>query len=555
MKKLKYITRRDFLKKSLGAGLVLGSGILIPSCDGPHPPPQTWAPWEDVSRYIDGTLEGGFSFDLDLDSWSLYGDFVGHSFEQQIGDEKRRFTIIRFECDPLLPFEDPGPHIAFSLIENGISKSFDIGEMREIEIDGKRYAVCLRAVEEVEKDVPGFIFEVDGEEGIIRVDPSYPNRISGLNFDYVDTGPGFSFFLSTKKFDSRFDLTNRQDIDFSGLEKCLLISENSNIRRSFIEFKAENRYNGQVQEDAYVRVRGGLEGGLCGGCPPAKFVLKKIEKIRIPDSQETEECEIMPISIHTERENRIEHRGEDLQSKIDQTLKNGFSLEFPFPLEFIVQNQARFSVPRDSLSYEFSYELDGEQRDLVMRYLAINPKSNLALIEILEEPKTEYFEFGEPKKVVHDGEEYIVTLKDFGDVRGYLKMPDFVFDVERDGEKQEVIVSGADPVNSNNVLGLNIDPDLLYYFGMPEHEIRSMREHRLFLSREKVSIVDFYASEYFTGIKKQIVSDRNLTDPRFIQLTIANRYNGEIQKNAYSKMHVEFDGRLFVLRGLEKIVV
>lgn len=501
---------------------------------------------EKVYRYVDNSLENGFAFDFDeglrfdevaeTPSGNYMIDAIGYSFDFPEHGESKRFTITSLR--------GTGDTYAVSLIEGDIREEFEHGTIRQIEHNNRLYDILLKDVRGARGffNVPEFVFEVNGKEAIMSDESGvYVNGINlvpDLRFFYENReNPKiaefriYPFFVSESRFDSRPDSSEGWGFDysyFSGLEHRVSLSEDGSEIMS--KEVLVNRFNGKIQEDAYVRFI----------IPTLSERIKNIEKIRIPDQ------EIVTDYIRFRRPDfggsPMYYRWQKIRGFEREGLESNFVFNFEdtdFPLEFILQEtDTRIVFPIDALGSSFIYALGGKEKNFVLSYLGVDKWESLMFLEILEEPVVGNFILNQWHNFQLEDSLYDIRLRNLifknrgGFPIEYSEIPDFVFDVNREGESKELVVRPIHYGYPNRVLNINIDPDLAFYVRKRKSEIQSMPQHRFLLSKKKFSSsADFYDDRGFTGLKKVILPWRE----EYMQITFANRFNGEIQ-DAYFRV-------------------
>src|SRR3989338_7362621 len=235
-------SRRNFLKTLGKAGLV-GTTLSHFGCDddksaGPfeivsQDEPKTF--WEEVTKYINNTLEGGFSFDFkDIkDQGITFQDVItingedyaldaqGYTLSSKLNDQEKRFIITSLRKNQR--------GFLFDVMEGDTYLKFRRkDETQNLTFNGKQYLVTLNQLILSEDNIiPIISLTVNGETNLIQE----KGRAGELNFslnlkDYLQNG-NISLFVSLHHFYS--GVHSRTDTLFSGLE--YLINQESRPRK------------------------------------------------------------------------------------------------------------------------------------------------------------------------------------------------------------------------------------------------------------------------------------------------------------------------------------
>ena len=355
------------------------------------------------------------------------------------------------------------------------------------------------------------------------------------------------------------------DKQFIGLEHIIEVEGNN--RRKLIN---ANYYNRKVQEDAYFRI------GAVYDVNNGIILLNAADKIRVADA-EPKNFASLP-SVYPRREEielREKDKGREIIHHVSKArgLENNFLFVFNPPLEARIDtadyNRGIRFVP------EFFNIIFGDEKNYMMRYVAFDarkiPKTSQPsvlgrwyspvkglLTEILEEPEELMLNLGEEKIVNIKGEDYIIRLKKLQQIDGYFPAFDFNFEIEKEGKKEEGLVKVLNHGYANRILDINIDPDVAYYYGKFDYEVNKGLQ-RFFVSKNKFSsTLDFAGDNRFSSLRKILIPDyegkikvlRPVDDginggvyivdivptgkAIYQQVTLANRFNGEIQDSGMS---------------------
>ena len=414
-------------------------------------------------------------------------------------------------------WEDASQYIDNTL-ENGFAFDFtDITpnglEFKDIRKTGDEYHAL---------DAQGFTFdsEFNGQTKTFTIN----------SLKWNERGVALSLKENSSTFDSCFD--PEDDVRFTGLEHIL----NSETREKRVN---ANHYNGEIQNDAYFRIDASITNDA--------IILRRIEKIRIPDAK------FQPVVTRYATSYDILIKNQYRQNPVTKSplfvpgnnaLGESFVFDFSSnPLEM------RLEKVGQGISYKsFNRQFQDTGKSYMVRYFGIDTRKvfsnlewnkfyplNAIFTEILEAPQEIVLERNMPQSINLNGEDYKITLKGFIETERNFPSPDFIFEIEKDGKKEELRVKPLSHGYPNRALDINIDPNLEYYWGKDPAEVALgfIVPHRFFVSKNKFSSsVDFFDDNEFTGLKKILL-------PNFQQLTLANRFNGEIQ-DSFTRINAEF---------------
>lgn len=585
------IPRRTFLK-TIGAVGGAGLASLLASCCTPDDRrekgkviilyPYEIPQWEDISIFINKRLEEGIA--IDFEKYEDFGDII-HINNM---DYSREAIGTRIKQEDMIytttQLKRTSQGISLDLIEGNQALTLaHIGDNQKITLDDKEYEVhyeSLTIPQGREGDTayfPLITLEINGRRVNIREGKAHLDNLSlclDLNTFHP---PSASFFLSHHHFSSRTDLGD--DTQLSGLEHILKLSANNQIRGR----KEENKYNGQQQDNAYFRLDT-IPGKINSGEP---IKIRRIEKIRVfIEGITTPKRPVTTLDVMN-KEREINQKPIELPEELfDQTLENSFSFDFDPPIKTRtggLENQVPglgITYPQEMFSYRFSVQTEGGEREFLIRYIGIDtsiiPSSrknifypkNAIFTEILEDPQEISLEQGESHIVEASDGVYRLTFSrvslppEVGAGIGALCLARYYFDIEKEGEKRTISLRalhyGPDVIayeqteegtkeilgDPNRIGSFNLEPDISQY---PEGRIRDRRNHRFFLSRSKFSSAqDFFDDNQFTGRKK--ILDISGNRPQVNEINsydLANRYNGEIQENAYFRVLADFGVKEF----------
>lgn len=517
--------------------------------------------WEDVSPYIDNSLKNGFAFDMgDGIKFQETIDYKGEkhfkeAIETIFSHDNKSFTL----TDIVLSKRG----LSLDIIDGGeeTSASFLQGETKEFKFGEREYNLKFEGILQRE-DETEFIFSVNEELTNIKQNGIYIQGINIIPSLLSNSNQIYNFFISEHRFTSV--PYGEGDLHFLGLEYA--INNETKEKREYV-----NSYNGEIQNDAYFRAE--------ALSSEKELILKKIEKIRIPNSDivtltgKTPYFHFIQLRESTSLDIEIknEERKESLESY--QTSGSEKGLEGEFLFQFSPPLEARLEdLPGKKILFlpdvmNTSFEQDG--RKYLIRHIAFDSRKipsnlrwnlfypiNSIFTEILEVPK-EFPEgvllsVGDSKRININNKEYIITLKNIVD-KADSPGPDFLIEAineETSEEKELKILSYG---YSNRILDLNIDPDLAPYFKKNEqgHEVNSQDNiYKFFISENKFSsAVDFFDDNQFSGLKKVIIPDYEAAFGSFDtplrrtveyqQAILANRFNGKIQ-DAFFRCKAEF---------------
>ncbi len=567
------ITRRSLLKKSLlgvaGTTGLVSLLITKSSCNKPCGrrrgnkiivlPPYENPRWQDISDFTDGSLENGFNFDFG--EYVESGNFVEinnreyslDSIGAVIQHRGKQFTITN------LNRKENG--ISIDLIEGNDFLAFNsIGDSQRINLDEREYTITLGRIESSE-GFPQVSLIVNGNIINLEEGKAHLGDLSlCLNLrEYQSTGR-IELFLSHHHLSSRPDLGD--DTEFSALEKTLILSESHDMPR---EQYHENKYNNQTQSNSYFRLDA-IQGAL-GTIEPIRF--RRIEKIRVnTQGISTPSRFATSHDVEIKERDRQQAQREIPQEFFDQSLENSFILDFSEdPIETRtggLENQVpglRITYPQEMFSYRILTQTPEGEKEFLIRYIGVDtsltPTSrgdifyprNAIFTEILENPIEVIFQPNIPQLIEASDGEYILTLREViipgaGEVSRtqQLRLLEYLFEIEKNGKTQQLCVRALHYASPNRTGSLNIDPDLSPYINQSPTRVRSAQSHSFFISEKKFSsVADFYDDNQFSG-QKAIAAIHNDSPARgqISAYTLANRFNGEIQPNAYFRVLADF---------------
>ncbi len=491
--------------------------------------------WEDVSPYVNNTLEGGFAFDLgelNLEN-KLNINGEEHFLDAQgtgINSQDKIFTITDVKRN------ERG--VAIDMIEGDGKLQFTDSTIKNITINNKEYSIEYKgfALEEMpvlNLSVNGIPYSLEGGKGFVDGLSLHLNLLRFLREKKVE------LFFSPSSFSSRH---HAGESHFSGLE--VLVFPNNKI----IE---ENQYNHKRQEDSYVRMDFSSDRGL---------TLRKVEKINIPDA---------PIDFFLHWNNRsrsaneyeLEKKHNDKTAKISP-LDLGFQdFEKDFSLLFVPPLEARIEAIAHEMSFLpqlFNASFEANGKNYLIRYVALDPRKPTIKVqkqsslpwniyysfstlytEILENPLELILEQEQTKELTIDGETYLITHKGF-DFNSEPN-PALLINVKKDGLEEDVVIKTLSHGYPNHILGINIDPDVEHYWGKADEHARRGSVQKLFISKNKFSsAADFADDAQFSGLKKVLIPNYKeafiLGKPftntvEYQQVTLGNRLNGVLKEN------------------------